>query len=126
VYCTVGEDPFGGALETVLKGKTQGARGFEVRHLKSAQEAQACQLLFVSAAEKKNIAATLASVEGRATLTVGETEHFAAEGGMVGFCLEDNKIRFEINLRAAEHVKLRISARLLALAKIVIGGPRSD
>jgi hypothetical protein len=46
------------------------------------------------------------------------------EGGMIGFCLEDNKVRFEINLTAAERAKLRISARLLTLAKTVIGGPR--
>jgi hypothetical protein len=124
IYCTIGEDPFAGALDAALKGKTQGARAFEVRHLKGSEETQACQLLFIGAAEKKNITAALASVEGRATLTVGETEHFAADGGVIGFCLEDNKIRFEINLRAAEHARLQISARLLALAKTVIGGPK--
>jgi hypothetical protein len=43
---------------------------------------------------------------------------------MIGFCLEQNKIRFEINLDAAEHARLKISSRLLALAKTVIGGQR--
>lgn len=56
-------------------------------------------------------------------LTVGDSEHFAEEGGMIGFFLEDNKVRFEINLGAAEQAKLKISARLLALAKTVIAGP---
>lgn len=57
-------------------------------------------------------------------LTVGERDNFAQDGGMIGFCLEQNKIRFEINLDAAERAKLRISSRLLALAKTVIGGQR--
>jgi hypothetical protein len=43
---------------------------------------------------------------------------------MIGFFLEDNKVRFEINLGAAEQAKLKISARLLTLAKTVIGGPK--
>jgi len=125
VYCTLGEDPFRGALEASLNGKMLGQRPLQVRHLRKASEATECQVLFV-ADERKNLAATLASVEGSPILTVGETEHFAAEGGMIGFCLEDNKIRFEINVAAAEHAKLRISARLLALAKTVIGRPKGN
>jgi hypothetical protein len=68
--------------------------------------------------------ATLANLEARAVLTVGEFEHFVQEGGMIGFFREDNKVRREINLTAAEHAKLKISARLLALAKTVIGSPK--
>jgi len=52
---------------------------------------------------------------------VGESEHFVQDGGIIGFLLEENKIRFEINLDAAEHAKLKVSSRLLALAKTVIG-----
>jgi hypothetical protein len=123
-YCTIGEDPFRGALDTSLNGKTLGARSLRVRHIKQAEEIAGCQVLFIGAEEKKSLQAELANADGSATLTVGEAEHFAQDGGMIGFCLEDNKIRFEINLRAAEHAKLRISARLLALAKAVIGGPK--
>jgi hypothetical protein len=68
--------------------------------------------------------ATLANLEARAVLTVGEFEHFVQEGGMIGFFREDNKVRREINLTAAEHAKLKISARLLALLKTVIGSPK--
>jgi len=55
---------------------------------------------------------------------VGESEHFVQEGGMIGFLLEENKIRFEVNLEAAERAKLKMSSRLLELAKTVIGGHR--
>jgi hypothetical protein len=125
-YCTLGEDPFGGALDASLKGKLVGARPMRVRHLKQVREIQDCHVLFIGAEEKKAISAALASVEGSATLTVGESEHFAQDGGMIGFCLEENKIRFEVNLTAAEHAKLKISARLLALAKSVIGRPKGN
>jgi len=55
-------------------------------------------------------------------LTVGEFEHFVQEEeGMIGFFREHNKVRCEINLTAAEHAQLKFSARLLSLAKTVIG-----
>ena len=57
-------------------------------------------------------------------LTVGEMDHFAENGGAIGFCTEDNKIRFEVNLDAAGKAGLKISAKLLALAKTVLGAPK--
>jgi len=126
VYCIVGEDPFQGALDASLNGKMLGSRPFRVRHLQRAQEANGCHVLFLAADDKKSLLAALASVASSPALTVGDTEHFAADGGMIGFCLEDNKVRFEINVRAAEHARLKISARLLALAKTVIGGQKGN
>jgi hypothetical protein len=123
-YCTVGGDPFRGALEATLNGKAVEGRWVRVLHFKEAQEIQGCQVMFIGIADKKFISATMADLKGTPVLTVGESEHFVQEGGMIGFFLEDNKVRFEINLNAAEHAKLKISARLLALAKTVIGGPK--
>jgi hypothetical protein len=125
-YCTVGDDPFRGALDQGLSGKTIGARPLRVQHFKFPREMQSCQVLFVGAGENKLFAETLASISGRPILTVGETEHFAADGGVIGFVVEANKIRFEINLEAAEKANLKISARLLALAKTVIGNPKGN
>jgi hypothetical protein len=123
-YCTIGEDPFHGSLDAALSGKTIGARVLRVQHFRQPQEIQGCQVLFVGAGEKKLIPAILAGVKGDSVLTVGESEHFVQDGGMIGFFLEENKIRFEINLEAAQKAKFRISSRLLALAKSVIGGQR--
>jgi iron complex outermembrane receptor protein len=57
-------------------------------------------------------------------LTVGESDEFVRHGGMIGFCLEENKIRFDINLKAAQRGNLKISSRLLLLAKTVISDGR--
>jgi hypothetical protein len=123
-YCTLGEDPFRGALDASLSGKTIGARPLQVRHLKQPQGIQGCHVLFIGEGEKKQLPTVLAMVKASPVLVVGESERFAQDGGMIGFCLEENKICFEINLEAAEHAKLKISSRLLALAKTVIGGER--
>ena len=120
-YCTVGEDPFNGALESALSGKNIGTHRIRVEHVKQAQELQSCQILFIGIAEKKRLASTLESVKGTPVLTVGESEHFVEQGGIIGFCQEENKIRFEINLGAAGSARLKISAKLLSLAKTVLG-----
>jgi len=95
-----------------------------VLHFKEARESQGCQILFLGIADKKLVSATLAKLNGSPVLTVGESVNFTQDGGMIRFLLEDNKVRFEINLEATEHAKLKISARLLALAKTVMGGPK--
>lgn len=123
-YCTIGDDPFHGSLDAVLGGKTIGSRLFRVLHFKQPREIQGCQVLFVGAEEKRRLPAILAGVKGNSVLTVGESEHFVQDGGMIGFLLEENKIRFEVNLETAKKAKLKVSSRLLALAKSVIGGQR--
>jgi YfiR/HmsC-like len=125
-YCTMGEDPFHGGLDQALVGKTVGVHPLRVDHLREFEKVSGCQVLFLGAGEKKWIADALAGVSRFPILTVGETEHFVQEGGIIGFCLEENKIRFEINLDAAGKAKLKISAKLLALAKTVVTGPRGS
>jgi hypothetical protein len=124
-YCTIGEDPFHGALERTLNGKTVGQRALRVEHLNGAGEIGECQVLFIGGADdKKQIKEALASAGTLPILTVGEADQFAKNGGAIGFCTEDSKIRFEVNLDAAGKAGLKISAKLLALAKTVLGAPK--
>jgi YfiR/HmsC-like len=125
-YCTMGEDPFGGALNESVNGKSIGNRRLQVKHVKELEQIAGCQVLFIAAGEKKRHGEELAMASKRPVLTVGETDGFATEGGIIGFCREQNKIRFEINLDAAGKAQLKISAKLLSLAKTVIGSPRGN
>jgi len=125
-YCTIGEDAFRGSLDESVKGKRIGNHELRVRHLKERERIDGCHVLFLSTVQRGLQAELLASANGHPVLTVGETEHFVQQGGIIGFCLEDKKIRFEINLAPAGRAQLKISAKLLALAKTVLGNPRED
>jgi hypothetical protein len=92
-----------------------------VQHLRGSENVKGCQLLFVGARESKRIPAVLASARDSSVVTVGESDGFAQEGGVIGFILEENKIRFEINVQAARHAGIKISSRLMLLAKNVYG-----
>lgn len=119
--CTVGEDPFKGDLDGMVEGKRIGVRTFRVQHFKETQDIRSCQVIFIGAGERSHVPALLAELQDARVLTVGETDGFVKQGGMIGFFLENNKVRFEINLEAAERAKLKISSRLLLLAKNVVG-----
>ena len=121
ILCVLGQDPVETALPSVISGQTASARLVEVRHPRSAGEIGGCQVVYVAASEKKNIAQILAALKlkGSGVLTVGDMAEFAAKGGMIQFSLDDNHVRFEINLDEAAQAGLKISSRLLMLARIV-------
>jgi hypothetical protein len=118
-FCIVGHDPFGNALEEVLRGKTVNNREFLARRTKDYPELKTCQLAFVSAQEDKHLPEILSSLKGTSVLVVGESDDFAERGGTVQFFLENNKLRFAVNVEAAKRARLQISSKLLALARIV-------
>ena len=123
--CILGADPFGKTIDDALAGKTIGDHAVVVQRAKDATEARHCQMVFVSSSEKQHIPDILARLQGANVLIVGEAEHFASSGGTIELMLEQNRIRFAINTDAAETAGLRISSKLLALAKIVRSAPES-
>jgi YfiR/HmsC-like len=122
--CTIGEDPFQGALESTVAGKPVGNKIIRIRHLEPAEDMQACQILFFGRAQSKRIPTLLSNLHNAPVLTVGESAGFLGAGGMICFVLDQNNVRFGINLDAAEAAKLKIGSRLLLLAQTVIGESR--
>jgi YfiR/HmsC-like len=119
--CTVGQEVLPGTLESTVDGKQIGSHPIKVRHLQEVDDPRACQVLFIGERDKKHVAAILVPLKAVSVLTVGDIENFAEQGGVIGFCFQENKIRFDINLQAAQRAHLKISSRLLLLAKHVIG-----
>jgi hypothetical protein len=119
VVCVVGEDPFQADLKEELRTRSVGSHRVEVAMVKRASDLRACHVVFITAAEKKYARAIVASARAADALTVGETKGFAQDGGIIRFTIDANKLSFEINLDAARQSRLKISSKLLALAKIV-------
>jgi hypothetical protein len=125
VIGVLGTDPFGEIINHVVEGKKIGMRGFVVRRfkwskeLKDSKDFKECRILFVSSSEKMHFEEIVEAVKGLPILTVGETPGFAERGGMIRLMLEDNRVRFEVNVDAAHDGNLNISSRLLTLARII-------
>lgn len=115
--CVLGSDPFGKALDN-LESKAVRGRALTVRRLDRVQAARRCHILFVSASEQGRLSQLLDARWTDGVLTVGETETFTRDGGVVRLFEKGNKIRFEINRKAARRAHLTLSSRLLKLADI--------
>lgn len=133
----VGDDPFGDAFEPIKDKKVKG-RSVVVKRFKSFEELEKsieknksqsdqeietlvnCHLLFICFSERKNLEKIINAVKDRNVLTVGEMEGFLEAGGIINLFVEEKKLRFEINVAAAERAGLKIRSKLLRLAKRVI------
>jgi hypothetical protein len=123
--CVYGHDPFGSALQDALLGKSIGDRHISLGHAAQFQDLEGCHVVFVSVPEREPIADLANRLKGRAVLLVGESDSFAVSGGAIKFTIEDNRVHFVINPDAADRAGLKISSKLLALAKIVRDPNRS-
>jgi hypothetical protein len=78
----------------------------------------------VNPSEKGRVRSILRALKGTGILTIGDFEGFAEQGGAFNFYLEEGKVRFEINDCAARRENLKISSKLLRLARIVCSNNR--
>jgi hypothetical protein len=121
----LGRDPFGSVLDDTLRGKTIDGKRVVVRRALGFEDVGRSHILFISDSEKDRLPEILKRIDAAPVLTVGEMSQFAERGGVIRFKLDQERIRLEINVAAAERSKLRISSQLLKLARIVgpgIGG----
>jgi len=115
----LGRDPFGGVLDTAVLHKTVAGRALAIRRFASVEALEACEILFIGTSEMPHLPEILARLKHAPVLTVGEADRFARHGGMIGFFFEDGRVRLEVNREAAERAGLRISSKLLSVARLV-------
>jgi len=114
--CVLGDDTLGAMLRELSDRK--------VKNLPLAIETDGtdkltiCQVVFISN-RLANWQALLAKLGDSSLLTVGDPDDFAAQGGIVGFYALDGKIKLELNPQAAQRANLKISSKLLEMARIV-------
>ncbi|HZF01391.1 MAG TPA: YfiR family protein [Methylomirabilota bacterium] len=111
------EDPFQEILEGLAAKDTIQGHAIEVRLVKALPDLKGCNILFIPASEKPQERDVLNAVNGLSILTVGDSDGFCGEGGMIQFIIENNQVHFAINNEAARATGLKISSKLLILAQ---------
>jgi hypothetical protein len=119
VMGVVGDNQITSLLEETAAGKTVNGRAVIVKRFKEGQDIHGCQILFISSSEEKHTTQILERIKGSSILTVGETDGFVQSGGVINFFVEGNKVRLEVNLDAAARARLKISAKVIAVARLV-------
>ena len=117
--CMIGTNGFSGVVSNTVSGKSVGNRSVEVDTPADLSGASGCHILYVGEGIQAKANEVASSVAGANVFTVADRVGFAQGGGIANFIRTDKKIRFEINPGAAKKAGLKISSRLLRLAKVV-------
>lgn len=115
----IGADPFGSALDLTVEGKKIGNRRIAVTRLRWGQDFRQCQMVFISSADSSRIGELATRVGRLPILIVGETTDLAKQGATINFRIEDDRVRFEVNVESARLARLTISSQVLRVARIV-------
>jgi hypothetical protein len=119
MVCVLGQDPFGAALDATLAGESIAGRKVAAKRISTPEESADCQILFLSSAEDTQLRKIVEVLNKQPVLTVSDMPQFSQRGGMIQFVLEGKKVRFEVNLTAAQHAGLTLSSELLKVATTV-------
>jgi hypothetical protein len=117
VIGVAGKNPFGADLEKIVAGKTIESRSLQVKYFGEGQTPSDCQILFISSSEKRRLPQLTEQLRKKSILTVGDMDGFMQQGGMILLKREGVNVRFEVNLPPAEKAGLKLSSKLLQVAR---------
>ena len=120
VIAILGADPFGAALDDIVRGKRIGNRPVAVRRVSKLSELGACEVLFISASEEARLEAILTELAKAPILTVADMPRFVERGGMIGMVVANRRVQFEVNTQAADNVGLSLGSQLMRLARAAV------
>jgi hypothetical protein len=119
--CVVGDDFVAYALDQTISGHAVEGHQLTVQILKPDASARSCHLLFIGFREAKRTPQRLEALKDIPVLTVGDDDKFAEQGGVAQFITDGDRMRFAINVTAAQRAHVTLSSKLLSLAQIIKG-----
>ena len=117
----LGSDPMAEALRTIVRDKTVGGRGFAVRKPASLDDLAGLHVLFIGDGDTRRLPDILKRLEGTTVLTVSDIDRFCQMGGTIELVVVNSHVRFDVRLDTAQRSRLRVSSKLLNLARTVHG-----
>lgn len=120
VIGVIGADAIADELARVSAGRTVGGRPVAVRKLRHGEPLSGLHMIFIGRTSRAQLSTALAASKGQPALTIAEAEDGLRLGSMVNFVIVSDKVRFDVALPPAEASRLKISSRLLAVARNVV------
>ena len=115
-----GAEPLAHDLSSMVVSRTVNRRHMLVRDLRGDSPLDGVHILFIGRSQGERTAEIIAAAQGKAVLVVTESDRAFALGSAINFVVVDGKVRFDVAVRPAETVDVKISARLLAVARKVV------
>ena len=106
-------------LSTWYGGKPKGSKTYVIKKFTNASEVTDCQVLFIEGNKHNEFEGAKSKLRGKETLLITNYIGLGAKGSCINFKLVDEKLRFELNQRAIEESKLKVSSALRTMAIMI-------
>jgi hypothetical protein len=123
IFCFDGAEDVRIAFEALTNGKEIMGKKIVSRKLSVPANAQSCHAVYANDSKNSREVELLKTAREGGALTVGDGPTFLTCGGMIQLVVDENRIRFDINMNAVNGAKLKLSSKLLALARHVVDYP---
>lgn len=101
-----------------LAGRTVDERTVRVSDVERPEDLARCHALFIAdTTPRGSMGVWLRKAESLDVLTMGDSDGFAAGGGMIGLVSDGLKVRFEINDKAVKRSGLKLGSQLYQLGR---------
>lgn len=118
--CTYKNDPFGIILEKTMIGRKVNGKDWKIKRINSIDEVCECHIMIFSGIKQHEIINVLSKIGNKPIVTIGdEMQNFCQIGGVINFMPQFSDRQFEINKDIADDIRIKISPKLLLLAKII-------
>jgi hypothetical protein len=117
--CMVGDDPLGEALSELENRQVKGHSIQVERHIYETGDLSGYHIVVIGRSEAERLPGILKQLGDANVLTVSDIQQFAQKGGGIGLVTVEGKVKIEINSRVTSQAGLRVSAKLLEVARIV-------
>jgi hypothetical protein len=117
--CVPADETIGDVIAQTIRGQWVNGRRIHVQRLALGDPVRDCHVLFVTEREPRRLAAVLEATRNAPILIVSDVERSASHGAGIELYEEDGRLRFAINIDSVERSHIKVSSRLLDLAKIV-------
>lgn len=115
-----GSPETGKTFRKLLEGKTSQSKPIYFLLLPSDAEMPRCNLLYFADSENAKIHSVISTWRSTGVLTIGESDSFARDGGMIGLVKVGQQIHMQVNLEAARRAAVKINPQLVSLAEVVV------
>lgn len=124
VITLIDENPFGGLLEDLYRGKRIGGKPVTIRYATRVEDIGQTDILFVTLVNPGTRQDAINYAAKHSILSISTAMGFAERGGIIQLDFLQQHTRIKINLAAAQKSNIRIAAPLLSLATVIRGDAR--
>ena len=120
----MGEETIVQEIREAASGRTVEGRRVLAKRVVPGDALEGVHILFMGDPAFRQIADEVAELKPEAMLIVTESVGALELGSIVNFAVDEGRVRFDLSLEAAARRGLRLSSRLITVARRVLGAPR--